>query len=226
MFGSPQSRCLFIKWVGEKCWWVSHMSEFILSTDGWETASGERKLKNTACMTVYCEYVGERVEVDDAVTQWTCLLACQRQDDIDRANLSPSVSLTVVTRLFIKMEIESCCSHVGRQSAHRWIHLIMLVFAHTKLDKEGCAYLCDSSNKKNIFTKLLLKRGFIIYSGFNHFWTIHHICLHFCACITWRPSVPLLPLQKRSYPAWNLGIFSWTLLNKSIKRSDGRDQQE
>lgn len=45
---------------------------------------------------------------------WTGSLACQRHDDIDPAELPPSVSLTKVTGLFIKMEIELCCSRVLR----------------------------------------------------------------------------------------------------------------
>lgn len=52
----------------------------------------------------------------EAITQWTRSLACQMHDDIDPADLSPSVSLTEVTRLFIKMEIELCYSHAQRQT--------------------------------------------------------------------------------------------------------------
>ena len=56
------------------------------------------------------------MEAREAVTQWTSSLACQRHNDIDPADLSPSVSLTEVTGLFIKMEIEPCYSHVRRQT--------------------------------------------------------------------------------------------------------------
>lgn len=56
------------------------------------------------------------MEAKEAVTQLTRSSACQRHDDIDPADLSPSVSLTEVTGLFIKMEIEPCYSHAHRQT--------------------------------------------------------------------------------------------------------------
>lgn len=77
---------------------------------------------------------GDEWKAEEQVTQWTSSSECQRHDDIDPADLSPSVSLTEVTGLFIKMEIEPCYSHAHRQTLGTEIN--------SSKNKCTCTWIC------------------------------------------------------------------------------------
>lgn len=106
------------------------------------------------CMCVrVCWGGGVRQEQKEAVTRWTSSLACQRHDDIDPGDFSPSVSLTEVTGLFIKMEIEPCCSHARRQTPGTQMN--------SSKNKCTCTPLCISKdvrldNKARAYDSLIL----------------------------------------------------------------------
>lgn len=87
----------------------------------------------------------------EPVAQEKHSLACQRHDDIDPADLSPSVSLTEVTRLFIKMEIEPCYSHVHKQTLGTQINS----------SKNKCTHTGECLNKVCSLTVKLVNRYMI-----------------------------------------------------------------
>lgn len=80
----------------------------------------------------------------------------QQRRDIDPTYLSPSVSLT---RLFIKMEMESCCSHVQRQRLWSSVssHMQSLISGlHT-------LYLCSSPMQSHCRVSTVVRAHFAVH---------------------------------------------------------------
>lgn len=117
--------------------------------------------------TWLCMYLSVLVELKQKhKAHWTGSLRCQRRADIDPAVLSPSVSLTEVTGLFIKMEIEPCyssyagadtqqinsykqeCSRMKGAVWQRRLHVFYTYFFSNTFTAQETTALCERTSVK------------------------------------------------------------------------------